>query len=569
MRANPSPAVKPPALELSLSSHSIAEMAGIGCYPFNHHNGLKLIARAHQLIMEGYNWSHEKNVVTIFSAPNYCYRCGNQAAVMELDENMKYTFLQFDPAPRRGDPTTVDAPLSKREQKNIEGDIGAGKAERQALDKSTEGGLDTLTIITHRREQAIFDEQTNLRKNLEWRLEAMRQLMNNMEAELERIAEDYSQLEGNHLNELSKVRDMQRKNEAEREGIIKAATGPSQLRLLRLVAIAIRSLATLEYTALLELKQIELTAEQERLEKHHSEELRQRQAVYSKNLHEVHHLLRRELERNHELEKICQSFQQQNEELKAAVEGESTILQPVDEEREALELSDGGQGCSTEPSELVEACGRPSVTAQDVMGLCLEREIDCLVQEHRRELIHQVERYKLPAVEECPITIRELKENLHHVILVELAKYERSIVNKWIEEERRRNLEQVIERLDAGERSSGAAEEEEGVLDSGRWRVGVRLHFPRRAPMTLTHTGEAYQAQQQLLQAHQGEASALAGWPVMPLHLAHLLKRFVLRVFYGEGLTEVECGIPEFIAREAGSDTQSIGGATVDLFYTI
>ncbi|KAF4742603.1 hypothetical protein FOZ63_000041 [Perkinsus olseni] len=118
--------------------------------------------------------------------------------------------------------TTVDAPLSKREQKNNEGDIGAGKAERQALDKSTEGGLDTLTIITHRREQAIFDEQTNLRKNLEWRLEAMRQLMNNMEAELERIAEDYSQLEGNHLNELSKVRDMQRKNEAEREGIIKA-----------------------------------------------------------------------------------------------------------------------------------------------------------------------------------------------------------------------------------------------------------------------------------------------------------------------------------------------------------
>ena len=34
--------------------------------------------RAHQLVMEGYNWSHDRNVVTIFSAPNYCYRCGNQ-----------------------------------------------------------------------------------------------------------------------------------------------------------------------------------------------------------------------------------------------------------------------------------------------------------------------------------------------------------------------------------------------------------------------------------------------------------------------------------------------------------
>ena len=52
----------------------------------------------------GYNWSHEKNVVTIFSAPNYCYRCGNQAAIMELDDSLKYSFLQFDPAPRRGEP---------------------------------------------------------------------------------------------------------------------------------------------------------------------------------------------------------------------------------------------------------------------------------------------------------------------------------------------------------------------------------------------------------------------------------------------------------------------------------
>ncbi|KAK4537948.1 hypothetical protein CDCA_CDCA15G3973 [Cyanidium caldarium] len=71
---------------------------------FNRTNGLSLIARAHQLVMEGYNWCHDRNVVTVFSAPNYCYRCGNQAAIMELDENEKYTFLQFDPAPRRGEP---------------------------------------------------------------------------------------------------------------------------------------------------------------------------------------------------------------------------------------------------------------------------------------------------------------------------------------------------------------------------------------------------------------------------------------------------------------------------------
>lgn len=41
---------------------------------FNHSNGLTLVSRAHQLVMEGYNWCHDRNVVTIFSAPNYCYR---------------------------------------------------------------------------------------------------------------------------------------------------------------------------------------------------------------------------------------------------------------------------------------------------------------------------------------------------------------------------------------------------------------------------------------------------------------------------------------------------------------
>lgn len=70
---------------------------------FKHRNDLTLISRAHQLVMEGYNWCHEKHVVTVFSAPNYCYRCGNQAAIMEINEHLEYTFLQFDAAPRNGE----------------------------------------------------------------------------------------------------------------------------------------------------------------------------------------------------------------------------------------------------------------------------------------------------------------------------------------------------------------------------------------------------------------------------------------------------------------------------------
>lgn len=70
---------------------------------FNHQNGLTLIARAHQLVMEGFSWAHDKGLVTIFSAPNYCYRCGNQAAIMEVDDVLNCQFIQFEPAPRRGE----------------------------------------------------------------------------------------------------------------------------------------------------------------------------------------------------------------------------------------------------------------------------------------------------------------------------------------------------------------------------------------------------------------------------------------------------------------------------------
>lgn len=72
---------------------------------FNHTNGLSLIARAHQLVMEGYSWCHDQAVVTLFSAPNYCYRCGNRAAIMEINEKMTYKLcVPLRPAPAGAHP---------------------------------------------------------------------------------------------------------------------------------------------------------------------------------------------------------------------------------------------------------------------------------------------------------------------------------------------------------------------------------------------------------------------------------------------------------------------------------
>ena len=50
-----------------------------------------------------FNSNRARNAVVIFSAPNYCYRCGNEAGIMEVDENMRKNFHTFDPAPRRGE----------------------------------------------------------------------------------------------------------------------------------------------------------------------------------------------------------------------------------------------------------------------------------------------------------------------------------------------------------------------------------------------------------------------------------------------------------------------------------
>jgi serine/threonine-protein phosphatase 4 catalytic subunit len=66
---------------------------------FNRTNNIDLICRAHQLVMEGYKQMFNDQLVTVWSAPNYCYRCGNVASILELDENLTKFYKIYEAAP--------------------------------------------------------------------------------------------------------------------------------------------------------------------------------------------------------------------------------------------------------------------------------------------------------------------------------------------------------------------------------------------------------------------------------------------------------------------------------------
>ncbi|ODV95921.1 hypothetical protein PACTADRAFT_56394 [Pachysolen tannophilus NRRL Y-2460] len=91
-------------LNFQISSRGAGYQFGINIVnKFLSINGFDKILRAHQLCNEGFQVFWNGKVTTVWSAPNYCYRCGNKASIMEVfnsfNDDDSYLFNVFDASP--------------------------------------------------------------------------------------------------------------------------------------------------------------------------------------------------------------------------------------------------------------------------------------------------------------------------------------------------------------------------------------------------------------------------------------------------------------------------------------
>lgn len=62
---------------------------------------LDLVCRAHQVVEDGYKFFAKRQLVTVFSAPNYCNEFDNAGAMMTVDEALMCSFQILKPASKK------------------------------------------------------------------------------------------------------------------------------------------------------------------------------------------------------------------------------------------------------------------------------------------------------------------------------------------------------------------------------------------------------------------------------------------------------------------------------------
>ena len=92
-------AVLPAAHRLCARLNRIASYPHLSCLP--HLSSLPPPHRALQVVEDGYEFFARRQLVTLFSAPNYCGEFDNAGAMMSVDETLMCSFQVTHRAARR------------------------------------------------------------------------------------------------------------------------------------------------------------------------------------------------------------------------------------------------------------------------------------------------------------------------------------------------------------------------------------------------------------------------------------------------------------------------------------
>ena len=76
-------------------------------------NDIDLICRAHQVVEDGYEFFSKKQLVTVFSAPNYCGEFDNSGAMMTVDESLMCAFQILKPLDKNAKGINKKSPAFK------------------------------------------------------------------------------------------------------------------------------------------------------------------------------------------------------------------------------------------------------------------------------------------------------------------------------------------------------------------------------------------------------------------------------------------------------------------------
>uniref|UniRef100_A0A8C9P675 Serine/threonine-protein phosphatase n=1 Tax=Spermophilus dauricus TaxID=99837 RepID=A0A8C9P675_SPEDA len=68
---------------------------------FLNRHDLDLICRAHQVVEDGYEFFAKRQLVTLFSAPNYCGKFDNAGGMMSVDETLMCSFQILKPSEKK------------------------------------------------------------------------------------------------------------------------------------------------------------------------------------------------------------------------------------------------------------------------------------------------------------------------------------------------------------------------------------------------------------------------------------------------------------------------------------